>query len=468
MSGNNGEQVLHTGYATPADALASASPRRLGIRVVMSSYIGSTVEWFDFFIYSIASASVFNVLFFPKFGSTGGTLVAFATIAIGYLIRPLGGIIYGHFGDRIGRKKMLISSIVLMGAATVLVGVMPTYGQIGFWAPVLLILLRMLQGLAVAGEWGGALLMTLEHAGPGKRGLWSCVIGMGQCSGLLLGTAAFGIVSHLPEAQLLAWGWRLPFLAAVVLIALGLWMRLGISESPVFLEQKRRDEGQRKAPRMPIALVLQTQWRQVLQAALMVSGPFVISALISPFGIAYSVQAGFPRVVALNAATAAALCQVIGMFCGGWLSDKVGRRPVFMMGAVLMATNFAALLHLATLHDSGMLVLGFALAGLAHGFMFGPLGAFITELFTTSTRFTGASLGYQLAGALGGGFTPLIAGALLAAGGGVPHAGYVIGFAAAFCLVSFVVALKSRETYREDLNAVGAAVGAQSAVGNAT
>ncbi|MFM0011740.1 MULTISPECIES: MFS transporter [Paraburkholderia] len=462
MSANSSEHTLQAGYAAPGDEYSADAQRRLGLRVVMSSYVGSTVEWFDFFIYSIASASVFNVLFFPQLGSTGGTLVAFATIAIGYLVRPLGGVIYGHFGDRIGRKKMLISSIVLMGISTMLVGIMPTYAQIGLWAPLLLMALRMLQGLAVAGEWGGGLLMTLEHAGPGKRGLWSCVIGMGQCSGLLLGTAAFGLVSRLPEAQLLSWGWRLPFLGAVLLIVIGLWMRLGISESPVFLEQKRKDQAQRKAPRLPLAQVLQTQWRQVLQAALMVSGPFVISALISPFSIAYSVQAGFPRVIALNAATAAALCQVIGMFCGGWLSDKVGRRPVFMAAAVLMATNISALLHLATLHDNGMLVLGFALAGLAHGFMFGPLGAFITELFTTSTRFTGASLGYQLAGALGGGFTPLIAGALLAAGGGVPHAQYVIAFGALFCVVSFIVALKSRETYREDLNAVGAASGAGS------
>ena len=457
MASNNGEQVMQPDYIGTADSRETVSARRLGLRVVISSYIGSTVEWFDFYIYSIASASVFNVLFFPNLGTTVGTLVAFATIAIGYLIRPLGGVIYGHFGDRIGRKKMLVSSIVLMGVSTMLVGLMPTYAQVGLWAPLLLMALRMLQGLAVAGEWGGGLLMTLEHAGPGRRGLWSCVIGMGMCSGLLLGTAAFGIVSHMPDSQLLTWGWRVPFLAAVLLIGIGLWMRLGISESPVFLEQKRREAATQTRQRIPLVHVLKTQWRQVLQAALMVSGPFVISALISPFSIAYAVQAGFPRVDALNAATMAALCQVIGMFIGGWLSDKVGRRPVFMVGAVLMATNIFALLHLATLHDYGYLVLGFALAGLSHGFMFGPLGAFITELFTTSTRFTGASLGYQLAGALGGGFTPLVAGSLLAAGGGVPHAQWVIAFGALFCLVSFVVALKSRETYKEDLNAVGAA-----------
>ena len=207
MASNNGEQVIQPDYIGTADSRETVSARRLGLRVVISSYIGSTVEWFDFYIYSIASASVFNVLFFPNLGTTVGTLVAFATIAIGYLIRPLGGVIYGHFGDRIGRKKMLVSSIVLMGVSTMLVGLMPTYAQVGLWAPLLLMALRMLQGLAVAGEWGGGLLMTLEHAGPGRRGLWSCVIGMGMCSGLLLGTAAFGFVSHMPDSQLLTWGW---------------------------------------------------------------------------------------------------------------------------------------------------------------------------------------------------------------------------------------------------------------------
>ncbi len=175
-------------------------------RVVLSSYIGSVVEWFDFFIYSVASASVFNVLFFPNVSAGVGTLLALATLAIGYFVRPIGGVIYGHFGDRIGRKKMLVSSIVLMGIATVLVGLMPTYAQVGALAPILLLTLRLIQGLAVAGEWGGALLMTLEHAGKGRRGVSSCVIGMGQCSGLMLGTLVFGLVSRLPQDQFLSWG----------------------------------------------------------------------------------------------------------------------------------------------------------------------------------------------------------------------------------------------------------------------
>jgi MHS family shikimate/dehydroshikimate transporter-like MFS transporter len=436
----------------------AAPPSSLRLRIVLSSYIGSVVEWFDFFIYSVATASVFNVLFFPNVTAGVGTLLALATLAIGYVVRPFGGVIYGHFGDRIGRKKMLISSIVLMGVATMLVGLMPTYAQVGILAPVLLLALRIIQGFAVAGEWGGALLMTLEHAGQKRRGLCSCVIGMGQVTGLLLGTAAFGLITKLPQREFLSWGWRVPFLAAVLLVGIGLWMRLGIEESPVFVEQQRKLAlDPVPAPRLPILDLLRNGWRQVIQAFLIVLGPFAISAMISPFCIAYSVQIGFARSTALFAASAAALCQALGMLLGGWLSDHVGRRPVFMVGAVLMAVNTYAMLTLANMHSTGLLVLGFALAGISHGIMFGPLGAFISELFRTGVRFTGASLGYQLAGAIGGGFAPVIASSLLLVAGGPPHLGYVFAFTTLVCVLGFLVALLSRETYRDDL--IGTAAG---------
>jgi MFS family permease len=422
------------------------------MRVVLSSYIGSVVEWFDFFIYSVATASVFNVLFFPNESAGVGTLLALGTLAVGYIVRPLGGIVYGHFGDKVGRKKMLVSSILLMGVATVLIGLLPTYAQIGFLAPVLLLVLRIVQGFAVAGEWGGGLLMTIEHAGKGRRGLWSCVIGMGQCSGLLLGTIVFGLVSRMPEDAFLSWGWRVPFLGAALLILLGLWMRLGIEESPVFAaQQARKQTAQAQSEKLPIWDVLATGKKQVAQAFLIVTGPFVVSAIISPFTIAYSVQLGFARPDALNAASMSALCQVIGMFFGGWLSDRIGRRPVFMGGAILMAICVFSMMKLATTMQPSLLILGFGMAGLSHGIMFGPIGAFIAELFHTRNRFTGASLGYQLAGTFGGGFAPIIASSLLLSAGGPPNVGYVLVFVFAACLVSFCVALKSRETYRDDL-----------------
>jgi MFS family permease len=442
---------LESVYVTSTPELAMTAEAGIQWRVVLSSYIGSVVEWFDFFVYSVATASVFNVLFFPNQSAGIGTLLALATLAIGYFVRPIGGVIYGHFGDRIGRKKMLVSSIVLMGIATVLVGLLPTYAQIGVAAPLLLLTLRVIQGLAVAGEWGGALLMTLEHAGRGRRGVSSCVIGMGQCSGLMLGTFVFGLVSRLPQQQFLSWGWRLPFIGAVLLIGIGLWMRLGIEESPVFLQQKAQERRNPRNTTLPIVELLRTGWRQVVQCFLMVLGPFSISALISPFCIAYAVQSGFPRPVVFNAATVAAFCQVVGMLIGGWVSDRVGRRPVFMVGAVLMAVNSYVMFRLASSGDGMLLALGFGLAGLSHGIMFGPLGAFISELFRTGTRFTGASLGYQLGGAFGGGVAPVIATSLVLVAGGPPNIGLLVGFSTLVCAISFLVAVFSRETYRDDL-----------------
>jgi MFS transporter, MHS family, shikimate and dehydroshikimate transport protein len=434
-------------------SLGGAGVTSPGKRVVISSYVGSVIEWFDFFIYSVATASVFNVLFFPTETSGVGTLLALSTLAVGYVVRPLGGMIYGHFGDRVGRKKMLVSSILLMGIATVLIGMLPTYQQIGIFAPILLICLRILQGLAVAGEWGGALLMTVEHADNKRRGLWSSVIGMGQCSGLLLGTLVFGLISRLPQEDFLAWGWRLPFIGAAVLVLLGLWMRLGIEESPVFEAQRQREKvsAAKKPAASPMLDTLKSSKKQVAQTFLIVSGPFIVSAIISPFSIAYSVDLGFARAAALDAASVAALFQIVGMFTGGYISDRIGRRPVFMVGAFAMAAGLYALLTLATSKDPHLLMVGFGLAGLAHGFMFGPIGAFIAELFPTRNRFTGASLGYQLAGTLGGGFAPVIASSLLLAAGGAPNVGYVLAFACTACLVSFIVAISSRETYRDDL-----------------
>lgn len=439
--------------STEVESMSAAGSASPGRRVVISSYVGSVIEWFDFFIYSVATASVFNVLFFPTGNSGVGTLLALSTLAVGYLVRPLGGIIYGHFGDKVGRKKMLVSSILLMGVATVLIGLMPTYEQIGILAPILLICLRIIQGLAVAGEWGGALLMTVEHADKQRRGLWSSVIGMGQCSGLLLGTVVFGLVSRLPQNDFLAWGWRLPFIGAAVLVLLGLWMRLGIEESPVFVEQRKREQLSQasKPATSPMIDTLKSNKKRVAQAFLIVTGPFIVSAMISPFSIAYSVDLGFARADALDAASVAAFCQIIGMFAGGYLSDRIGRRPIFMIGSIAMALGIYALFNLALSMDHVSLMVGFGLAGLAHGFMFGPIGAFIAELFHTRNRFTGASLGYQLAGTLGGGFAPVIASSLLLAAGGAPNFGPVLVFVCIACLVSFIVAVASRETYRDDL-----------------
>ena len=419
----------------------------------MSSYIGTTIEFFDFFIYSLAAATVVNKLFFPKESPTAGTLAAFGILAIGYLARPIGGIIYGHFGDRIGRKKMLVTSVTLMGISTVAVGLLPTYAQIGIWAPILLLCVRMIQGLAVAGEYGGALTMLVENAGVGRRGLWGCIAGVGAASGHMLGTAAFALLSFMPGRDFVTWGWRLPFLFSALLVALGLWIRLGIGESPVFLALQSQKRLKRTEARAPIVELFVTQRREIFQAFLLLLGVFSISLLIGPFAISYSIDAGFSRNMVLTASSVAWTVDAFVMIFSAWLSDQIGRKPVFMIGAVLMAVATPALLLLANGHAPGLLACGFVLSGIAHGFFFGPTGAYLAEMFHTGSRYTGVSVGYQLASTFGGGFTPFIATSLLLAAGGSPHISYVLIFSIACCVVGFIATIWSPETYRLDLTA---------------
>jgi MHS family shikimate/dehydroshikimate transporter-like MFS transporter len=423
----------------------------VGIRLILSSYIGTTIEFFDFFIYSLAAATVVNRLFFPKDDPAIGTLAAFGILAIGYLARPIGGIIYGHFGDRIGRKKVLVTSVVLMGASTVAVGLLPTYDQIGIWAPILLLCVRMIQGLAVAGEYGGALTMLVENAGIGRRGLWGCVVGVGAASGHMLGTAAFALMSYMPPNDFIRWGWRIPFLVSALLVVVGLWIRLGISESPVFLDLKRRERSKPIKTKVPIVDLFATQYRQISQTFLVMLGVFSVSLLIGPFAISYSIDSGFSRNMVLTASTVAWTVDAVVMIFSAWLSDRIGRKPVFIIGAVLMAIATPALLLIANGGSPGLLALGFVLSGIAHGFFFGPTGAYLAEMFHTGSRYTGVSVGYQLASTFGGGFTPFIAKSLLLAAGGAPHLSYVLVFAIGCCAVGLLATVWSKETYRLDL-----------------
>ncbi|TMR89116.1 MFS transporter [Nonomuraea basaltis] len=418
-------------------------------RVLISSYVGSVVEWYDFLLYGTASALVFNKIFFPAVDPSVGLIASFGTLAVGYAARPLGGILFGHFGDRLGRKRMLVSSILLMGAATLLIAVLPTYDQIGVWAPVLLIVLRLLQGVAVGGEWGGAVLMTLEHAKGNRRGLWSSVAQMGAPSGLLLSTWAFSLVSALPEDQFLSWGWRLPFAATVILIAVGLWIRLGVTESPVF-EQARRAGADRPA-RPPIVEVLRTRPRAVVLAALIGFGPFAANSVLIAFVIAYATQVGYERSTALNGLMAASVVSMVCLPLFAALSDRYGRRPVYITGAILLAINSFLLFQLINTGSVPLFLLGYVLSLAVHALMYGPMGAFVAELFGTNTRYTGASLGYQIASVFGGGLAPLIATSLLAAGGGAPHTIYVSVFMAVSCLITAVAAYLAHETNKVSL-----------------
>ncbi|MGH4032194.1 MFS transporter [Actinomycetota bacterium Odt1-20B] len=380
-------------------------------RVALSGLLGTAVEFYDFLVYGTVAALVFGDLFFPEADPAVGTVAAFGTFAAGYAARPLGGILFGHFGDRLGRKSMMLLTMVLMGTGSFLIGLLPTYDAIGVWAPVLLVLLRVVQGVAIGGEWGGATLMVAEHAGDRPRGLWTSFTQLGAPLGTVLSTSVVTLVSTLPDEQFRAWGWRVPFLLSLVLLAAGLYIRLKVDESPLFTAEKNR---RRDAPRLPLLDVLRTP-RTVLLAACVGIGPFAAQSLMTTFMISYAVDSGYARPQVLTGVTVASCTALLVMPLASALSDRVGRRPVVLTGALLSAATAFPVFALADSGRPGLLVLACVLGhGIAQSTMYGPLGALLTEMFGTRVRYTGASLGYQTATLLGAGFSPLIAGSLLA------------------------------------------------------
>lgn len=382
-------------------------------RVVIASFIGTTIEWYDFFLYGIAAALMFNKLFFPTLELQQGTMAAFTTYAVGFFARPVGGIVFGHFGDKIGRKSMLVTTLMLMGVATILIGLLPTYDQIGVWAPMLLVTLRFVQGFGVGGEWGGAVLMAVEHGGAGKRGFYASWVQAGVPVGLLLANAVYMLVSSsMDEAAFSAWGWRVPFLLGVLLLGVGMFIRLKIMESPVFTEAQAR--AGTAAPKIPILAVLRDHPRNVLLAmgARFAENAFfyIFTVLILSYG---SQQLGMAKTSLLNAVLIGSAVQlfVIPMF--GALSDRVGRRPVYLGGALFLAAFAFPFFWMIETRQPVLVVTAVAIGLIGHAAMYGPQAAFFSELFGTRVRYSGASLGYQLASPLAGGLAPLIATALL-------------------------------------------------------
>ena len=417
--------------------------------VAIASFIGTTIEWYDFFLYGTAAALVFNKLFFPEFDPLVGTLAAFGTYAVGFLARPIGGIVIGHYGDKIGRKAMLILTLLIMGIATFLVGLMPTYEQIGVWAAVILVLLRLAQGFGVGGEWGGAVLMAVEHAPAGRRGFYGSWPQTGVPAGLLLSTLVFSIFSSQPEAQFLAWGWRVPFLLSFILVIVGMFIRLKLAETPAFARVK---ETQTLA-RMPILDVIRTYPKNVLLAMgarIAENGFFYI---FSVFVLSYVTQAlKLPRQTILNAVLLAAALELVVIPAFGALSDRIGRRPVYLFGAAFAAIfSFPFFWLLDTKQDFLVWLAVILGLNLAHGAMYGPQASFFSELFGTRVRYSGASLGYQLASVLAGGLSPIIATALLAGSGGsyVPIAIYMIGMA----VITLIAVYIATETVSHDIAA---------------
>ena len=380
-------------------------------RVVVASLIGTSLEWYDFFVYGTAAALVFNKLFFPSFEPLVGTLLAFTTYAVGFAARPLGGIIFGHYGDRLGRKNVLVVTLLVMGLATFLIGLLPTYATIGRWAAFLLVALRFVQGLGLGGEWGGAVLMSMEHGDPARRGLNASWPQVGVPAGLLLANGVLALVSALTsDAGFLSWGWRIPFLLSGVLVLVGLWIRLTISESPLFEEI----EQEHTKARMPVLDVLRVYPRSVVTALGARIGVDVAFYTFVLFIVTYVTQVlKVPRATALNAVLIGAAVQLALIPLFGWLSDRLGRRPVYLFGAVGALLWVFAFFLLLNTRSAPLIVLATVVALVFHAAMYGPQAAFIAELFSTRLRYSGASLGYQIAGVLGGALAPIISIALL-------------------------------------------------------
>lgn len=431
--------------------MAVAKPKHGSIRLVgIASLIGTTIEWYDFFLYGTAAALVLDKIFFPTFDPFAGTLASLATYAVGFFARPLGGVIIGHYGDRIGRKSMLVLTLLIMGIATFLIGLLPTYNQIGPFAPILLVLLRLAQGFGVGGEWGGAILMAVEHAPPGKRGFYGSWPQIGVPAGLLLSTIVFTPFSRLPQEDFLSWGWRVPFLLSVVLVLVGLIIRVRILETPTFSKIKE----QREEARQPVFEVLRHYPREVLVAMgarFVENGAFY---LYTVFVLIYGVQhVGMDRSTVLAAIMIAAAFELAAIPLFGALSDMIGRKPVYLFGAIttgvlayplfwMLDTGSPALVRLS-------LILGLAVG---HAAMYAPQGAFFSELFGARVRYSGASLGAQLASVLAGGLSPIIATTLLKEGYGRGAMSlYIVGMA----LITIIAVSAANETLRHDIEHAG-------------
>jgi MFS transporter, MHS family, shikimate and dehydroshikimate transport protein len=417
-----------------------------GVKQVLgASFIGTTIEWYDFFIYGTAATLVFGQLFFsPSFSPLAATLSSVATFAVGFVARPFGGIIFGHFGDRLGRKAMLVLTLNMMGIATFLIGVLPTFESIGLLAPLLLVVLRTIQGLGVGGEWGGAALMAVEYAPENRRGYFGSWPQMGVPAGLLLATGVFGAVSFLPNEQFLSWGWRIPFLLSIILVGVGLFIRLRLLETPAFSEvQESHTEAQ-----MPIMDVLRNYPKNVLLAIgarVASDGSFYVFTV---FILDYAVRTlGLPRPTILLGVAVASAIEVFTIPAFGLVSDRFGRRPIYLAGTVLLLIlAYPYFLMIQTGVTILVLLASILALSVAHAMAYGPMSAYFAELFGVRVRYSGVSLGYQLASIIGGGAGPLISIYLVDATGGSFWP--VVVWMIVLCIVTLVSVLVATETFR--------------------
>jgi metabolite-proton symporter len=404
-------------------------------KVLISSLIGSTIEWYEFFIYGTAASLVFDQLFFPEFDPLVGTLLALSTFAIAFIARPIGGVVFGHFGDRIGRKSMLVLTLTLMGGATFAIGLLPTFEQVGVAAPLLLVLLRLIQGFSLGGEYGGAVLMSVEHASPGKRGFFGAVVNTGAGWGLLLANLVFLIVDQLPEDDFQSWGWRVPFLLSAILVVLGLFIRLKLAESPDF-EAVKETGSVRK---IPVVEVLRKHPSLVVLMCLSYLSAGVTFYVGTVFSLTYGTQqVGLSRSTLLGLVIAVNVLTIITIPFFGWLSDRVNRKRIFLAGVVGMAALPYAWFALLGSGELALMLLGFLLLFLPYAANYGVMPTFFAHVFPTGVRYTGLSIGYTLGTVLGSGLAPIIATFLLDKTGSWPAiALYMTGAG----VLSFVAAL---------------------------
>jgi metabolite-proton symporter len=433
-----------------ASMKAPSPPDRTAVearRVALAGAIGTTIEWYDFFIYGTAAAVVFAPQFFPQVSELAGTLAAFATFAIGFIARPLGGVAMGHYGDRLGRKSMLVWSLMLMGLSTLGIGLLPNYNQLGVWAPVLLVTFRFVQGFALGGEWGGAVLMSVEHAPPSRRGFFGSFVALGLPAGIILSNLVFLITSTAVSPEAFAeWAWRIPFIASAVLVAVGLWVRVGLAESPIFAQIVKSQT----ARRMPIVDVLRHDARSVALAAGSYLGISTLGYIVIVYFVSYATrELKFPLTTTLALLLTAAVMFAISIFISALWSDRFGRRRIMRWGNGALVVWSLIFFPLADTRSVPLAALALCGILVIQGAYIGPQPAVFSELFPTATRYSGVSLSLTLGTILGGALSPAIAAALFGTTG---DSTLITVYIAAMSFVAWLATLGLKETYRQDLS----------------
>ena len=434
---------------TPQETATAPQERSSLRQVMMAAAVGSALEWYDFFIYGAASALVFGPLFFPDYDATIGVLASFATFAVGFLARPFGGLFFGHFGDRWGRKPMLVATLLLVGGSTFAIGLLPTYEQAGIWAPLMLLALRLLQGFGAGAEYGGAVVMSVEFAPPGRRGFYGAFAPMGTTAGNALAAGVFWLVTTYSGDHLLTWGWRIPFLVSILLLGLGIYIRARVSETPVFTAAQKT----RKPLKIPALEAVRRNPRNFFVVVGARLAENALGYLYPVFGLSYVINnLGMPRETAITSVILGNVALVCGLFFFAWLSDKLGRRPVYIFGALFSAAVAFPFFLLVDTREPLLIHLAFIIEmGIGSGAMFGPQAVYFAELFGPRLRYSGFAFARELGSIIAGGPAPFVAAVLVSLMNGAPWG--VAVYAIFLCFVTAFSVWCGPETYRNDIAA---------------